>query len=264
MGAHLIKGPIREGVYEWPSSSSILALSAFKAPTINWHHRLGHHSLSTFKSLVSDFKLNVSSYLSFICDACQCNKSHKLSFSQSSLVSHEPLELIYTDLWTSPVYSIDGFKYYVIFVDHFSKYIWFYPLKNKSDTKAIFIRFKALVEKFFEKPIKTLYSDNGGEYKALSSFHTINGISHLTSPPHTPEHNGFAERRHRHIVETELFLLSHAHIPNEFWSYAFSTASYLINRMSTPTLGNKSPFHSLFGILPNYLKLRSFGCLCYP
>lgn len=201
-GAHLIKGPIREGFYEWPSTSSIIAFSTFKAQAINWHHRLGHPSLSIFKSLVTDFKLNVSSSFSLYCDVCQCNKSHKLSFSQSSLVSHEPLKLIYTDLWTSPIYSIEGFKYYVIFVDPFTKYIWFYPLKNKSDTKAIFIKFKALVEKYFKKQIKTLYSDNGGEYIALSSFLTIIGISHLTSPPHTPEHNSFAERRHRHIVET--------------------------------------------------------------
>ncbi|RVW74761.1 Retrovirus-related Pol polyprotein from transposon RE2 [Vitis vinifera] len=62
----------------------------------------------------------------------------------------------------------------------------------------------ALVEKFFNRPIITLYSDNGGEYQALSSFLTINGVSHLTSPPHTPEHNGYSERRHRHIVETAL------------------------------------------------------------
>ena len=128
----------------------------------------------------------------------------------------------------------------------------------------MFIRFKALVEKFFSKPIKTLYSDNGGEYDALASFLTINGVSHLTSPPHTPEHNGFAERRHRHIVETGLSLLSHACMPPEFWTYAFTTACYLINRLPTPTLSHKSPFFCLFGNPPNYLKLCSFGCLCYP
>jgi transposase InsO family protein len=38
----------------------------------------------------------------------------------------------------------------------------------------------------------------------------MHGISHLTSPPHTPEHNGFAERRHRHIVDTGLSLLTYA------------------------------------------------------
>lgn len=42
-------------------------------------------------------------------------------------------------------------------------------------------------------PIGTLISDNGGEYIALGSFLTQHGITHLTSPPHTPQHNGLSE-----------------------------------------------------------------------
>lgn len=84
------------------------------------------------------------------------------------------------------------------------------------------------------------------------NFLTFFGVSHLTSPPHTPEHNGFAERRRRHIVESGLSLLSHAHLPLSFWSYSFATAFYLINRLPTPTLAKKSPYHCLFGTSPNY------------
>ena len=263
-GAPILSGPTKDGIYEWPSSSPIVAFSSIKINAIDWHHRLGHPSIPILKNLVSSFKLGISDDFSFNCITCQCNKSHKLPFNKNALVSHSPLELLYTDLWTSPVFSLDGFKYYVIFVNHFTRYIWFYPLKKKSDTKEVFVRFKALVEIYFEKLIKTIYSDNGGEYQGLSNYLTINGVSHLTSPPHTPEHNGFAERRHMHIVETGLSLLSHAKLPLEFWSLAFTTASYLINRLPTPILSNKSPFHYLFGVPPNYLKLWSFGCLCYP
>jgi len=92
----------------------------------------------------------------------------------------------------------------------------------------------------------------------------MHGISHLTSPPHTPEHNGFVERRHRHIVDTGLSLLTHASLPCIFWSYAFAMAVYLISRMSTTTLQNLSPYAVIFQHSPNYEKLRSFGCLCYP
>lgn len=60
-----------------------------------------------------------------------------------------------------------------------------------------------------------------------------------------------------------LSLLTHAQLPLSYWSFAFSTASYLINRLPTPTLSKKSPYHCLFGSPPNYLKLHSFGCLCY-
>src|ERR1043165_6892000 len=37
------------------------------------------------------------------------------------------------------------------FVDYFSKYIWLYPIKRKSDVKILFPQFKSLVE-FFSKP----------------------------------------------------------------------------------------------------------------
>ena len=72
---------------------------------------------------------------------------------------------------------------------------------------------KAIVEKYFNSTVKTLYSDNGGEYISLANFLSTNGISHFTTPPHTPEHNGYSERRHLHIVETGLALLTHASLP---------------------------------------------------
>ena len=178
--------------------------------------------------------------------------------------SSKPLDLIYSDVWGPTITSSDGYRYYVIFVDHFTRYIWLYPLKNKSDVKDTFILFKNIVEKFFRRSIISLYSDNGGEYIALKSFLQANGISHFTSPPHTPEHNGFAERRHGHIVQTGRTLMHHANLPLKYWSYAFETAVYLINRMPTKTAPHMSPFESLFNKKPNYNRLKIFGCTCYP
>ena len=100
--------------------------------------------------------------------------------------------------------------------------------------------------------------------QTLDNFLSTNGISHLTTPPHTPEHNGLFERRHRHIVETGLSLLTHASMPLTYWTYTFATTVYLINRMPTPILHLSSPFDKLFESPPNYTKLRVFGCLCYP
>ena len=52
----------------------------------------------------------------------------------SSLRSNSPLELIYSDVWGPlPIPSHDGFNYYVIFVDHYTKYIWLFPIKRKYD-----------------------------------------------------------------------------------------------------------------------------------
>ena len=91
----------------------------------------------------------------------------------------------------------------------------------------------------------------------VKSFLATSGISHLTAPPHTPEHNSLSERRHRHIVETGLTLLHHAHMPLPFWPHYFSTAVYLINRMSKVDLSMKSSFEKLFNSQPNYSKIKS-------
>lgn len=58
-GAHFLKGPTKHGIYEWPSFTSILTPSSTEVSVINWHHRLEHPSYSTFKTLISTFKLNV-------------------------------------------------------------------------------------------------------------------------------------------------------------------------------------------------------------
>jgi histone deacetylase 1/2 len=74
--------------------------------------------------------------------------------------------------------------------------------------------------------------------------------------------NGSAERKHRRIVETGLALLAHAHMPLKFWSEAFLTAAYLINRLPTRVIDNTCPLERLFHQSPNYSMLRVFGCAC--
>ena len=142
--------------------------------------------------------------------------------------------------------------------------IWLYPMKFKSEVSILFPIFKKLVEKQFNTTIKTFYSDNGGEYIKLKSFFQQHGITHLTTPPHTPEHNGLSERKHRHLTETARCLIHYASLPLTFWSFAFQTAAYLINRLPTQTLHMTTPYNVLFKTSPNYTKLKTFGCLCFP
>ena len=136
-GAILLTGNTKDGVYEWPAAqpvfSPILAFSHVKTTSSNWHHRLGHPAFPILKHIMSSYQFDFSAPLpkEFSCNACLSNKSHKLLFSISFLHLINHLEIIFSDVWTSPILSQDGFKYYVIFVDHFTKYIWFYPLKKK-------------------------------------------------------------------------------------------------------------------------------------
>ena len=116
------------------------------------------------------FSLAIPDFSMSYCNSCIINKSHKLPFFDSTLTSNAPLDLIFTDVWSSPVLFNDNYKYYVIFVDHFTKYTWLYPLKQKSDTENTFYHFWALLEKYFNKPIIQVFSDNGGEYEKLRPY----------------------------------------------------------------------------------------------
>jgi histone deacetylase 1/2 len=59
-----------------------------------------------------------------------------------------PLELIFSDVWgPAPMFSSDGFRYVVIFVDAHTKHIWYYLLVAKSNVFSTFQRFQTLVER---------------------------------------------------------------------------------------------------------------------
>ena len=159
---------------------------------------------------------------------------------------HFPSNVVFSDLWTCHVTSFDGYKYYVIFVDHFTKYIWYYPLFRKFDVHSPFMTLKNLVKNYFVRSIKTLFTDNGGEFRALCPFLSSIGITHLTTPSHTLEHNGYSECCHRHIVETRLTPLHQASVPSILWHFAFAAAVYLINRMPKQNLNFSTSFEMLF------------------
>ena len=128
----------------------------------------------------------------------------------------------------------------------------------------MFTKFKILVKNLFDSIIITIYTDGDTEYHRLHNTATNLGVQHLLSPPYTLEIVGSVERYHRHIVEIGLTLLHQPSLPVTFWLNAFQTATYLINRLPTPILKYQSPFEKLFSTCPNYTKLHTYGCLCYP
>jgi histone deacetylase 1/2 len=174
------------------------------------------------------------------------------------------LELIYSDVWGPAQTSVSGHNYYVSFVDAYSRFTWLYLLKRKNDVFDIFLKFQAHVERLLGHKILRVQSDWGGEYIKLNAFFDKLGIMHRVSCPHTHQQNGTAERKHRHIVETGLTLLAHASVPFPYWSDAFFTACFLINRMPTKVIAMQTPLQRLLGEVPDYTFFKVFGCACWP
>ncbi|RVX17820.1 Retrovirus-related Pol polyprotein from transposon RE1 [Vitis vinifera] len=98
----------------------------------------------------------------------------------------------------------------------------------------------------------------------FTSFMSHHGILHQSSCAHTPQQNGVAERKNRHLVETARTLLLHNHVPFRFWGGRCSYACYLINRMPSSVLHDQIPHSLLFPDQPLYfLPPRVFGCTCF-
>lgn len=233
-----------------------------------WHRRLGHPNSQVLLQLSTNKAISISKSTKAVCEACSLGKSSRLPFSASSFLESRPLERIHCDLWgPAPTLSGQGFRYYVIFIDNWSHLCWVYPLKLKSDFFATFTKFQNLVENQFRCKIGSFQCDGGGEFISTTFLQHIEqcGIQQFISCPYTPQQNGLAERKHRHLVELGLSMMFDSKMPQKYWVEAFSTANFLINLLPTTALKLKhSPYQQLYGKTPDYTSLRTFGCACFP
>jgi histone deacetylase 1/2 len=198
----LLEGPCRKGLYPLPSasSSSKQAFGVNKVSIHRWHSRLGHPTFPVVEKVLRSNNLPhlLESNKQSVFGACQEAKSHQLPYPISTSVSTQPLELVFSDVWGPSIDSVGRYKYYVSFIDDFSKFTWIYLLKYKFEVFQKFHEFQSLVERLFDRKIVVVQSDWGGEYERLNSFFTKVGITHLVSCPHAHQQNGAAERKHRH------------------------------------------------------------------
>ena len=99
------------------------------------------------------------------CKWCVRGKNIKNTFPKSETNTKGTSELIHSGVFGPiPSTSLSGYEYYVTFIDYYSRNTWIYILKNKSEVFGKFMEFKALIENHSERRIKTLRSNNGGEY----------------------------------------------------------------------------------------------------
>jgi transposase InsO family protein len=161
--------------------------------------------------------------------------------------------------------SFNGYKYFVIFIDDFSRTTWLYLLKNKSEVFSQFVDFCNYVENQFDTKIKIFRSDNGTEFvnQNFANLFKEKGILHQTTCVYTPQQNGVSERKNRHLLEVTRVLLFQNNVPKDFWSDAVLTATYLINRLPSAKLDYKSPLEILYQEKININHLKVFGCICF-
>jgi transposase InsO family protein len=164
-----------------------------------------------------------------------------------------------------PVRSLGGSLYYVIFIDDYSRKMWLYLLKSKDKVFSKFQEFKVEIENLMKKKIKTLRTNNGGEYtlKEFIAFYKSVGIRRELIVPHNPLQNGVAERKNKSIEEMVKALLNDQGLSMFLWEEAKMTTIHVQNRIPHCILKDMTPEEAFSGKKPNVENLRIFGCLVY-
>lgn len=248
------------------TTAAVTSTSPSSVPFGIWHSRLGHVSLSRLRFLISKGVLGSTINEHLDCQSCQLAKQHALSFHKSTSVTSAPFDLVHSDIWgPAPTATMGGSRYFVIFVDDFSRYTWLYILKNRSQLQQTYYDFASMIKTQFSRVIKIFRSDNAQEYcdtSFLASLRAQGTLPHRSCPG-TSQQNGRAERKHRHLLDTSRALLISSGCPESFWGEAALTAAYTINRVPSPIINNLTPYERLHNSPPDYHSLRVFGCVCF-
>jgi GAG-pre-integrase domain len=139
---------------------------------IKWHKWLGHPSFGYMKKIIPDIfeKCNNES---FVCTTCIKAKNHRISFQRNDNRSIKSFTLVHSDVWgPSPVKTLNGNRFFIIFVDDCTLMTLLYLLKTKEKVASIIKFFCDLIKNQYGKEIGVFRSDNGGEFqnRELKSF----------------------------------------------------------------------------------------------
>ncbi|KAJ4723417.1 Retrovirus-related Pol polyprotein from transposon TNT 1-94 [Melia azedarach] len=180
-GTPTMEGRRLESIYVMSAESAYVEKTRKNETADLWHARLVHVGYKKLKVMMRKTMLKGLPQLDIredtVCAGCQYGKAHQLPYKESRFRAEKPLQLIHLDVF-GPVKqpSISGHRYMVTFIDDFSRYVWTFFVKEKSETFTKFKEFKEKVEGELGRKIQCLRTDNGGEYTS-NEFSQYLGIS---------------------------------------------------------------------------------------
>jgi hypothetical protein len=250
-----------------------------------WHRKFGHASMKVLRKMIRNgavkgmelslLQLPVDHKLN--CEVCIRGKSHRQSHSKTRpehYKASEVLDCVHSDLSGKvhvpegqevPIKSVQSIKYVLTIIDEFSRKLFVFLLRKKSDAESEIMNWVKKVQNAKGHKVKQFHSDHGGEFtsKELATFWKENGTEMTTVPANTPHLNNFAERVQRTFFEKARCMLIESGLPIGFWVYAILCACFVYNCTSHSSLEDITPFESWYKIKPDVNKLRVFGCDAY-
>ncbi|KAI3703897.1 hypothetical protein L1987_74093 [Smallanthus sonchifolius] len=236
------------------------------------HQRLGHISRDRLSRLVKDEVLPSLDFNDF--GTCvKCLKGKMTSANKKGATrSSNLLELIHTDI--SGLYTVSGITgqtSFITFIDDYSRYMYLYLIKEKSESLATFKDYKSEVEKQLDLQFKVVRSDRGGEYYGRHTdvgqapgpfyeFCKVQGIVNQYTMSGTPQQNGVAERRNRTLMNMVRSMLANSGLPSFLWTEALKAAVHILNRVPSKSVP-KTPYELWTGRKPSLRYMKVWGCL---
>lgn len=127
-------------------------------------------------------------------------------------------------------------------------------LKHKSEANDCLISFHKMIKNQFNKAVKRVLCDNGGEFTSnrMVNFYFEHGILLETAFPHTPQQNNMVERKHCRLLETARALKLEEKLPSKFCEECVLTTTHIINRLPSKIIRNKIPYEIIYSQIPDY------------
>ena len=231
-----------------------------------WHRILGHVNFGYLNTLCTQQLLEgipnelETEYMK--CKTCIANKMCNLPFKNNRKRATDLLEIIHTDVCGSfKTAGLNGEKYFVSFIDDYSKIAKVYCIKTKDEVFDCMVKFINESENLTGKKVKIIRCDNGKEYLNNRFYKYVKekGIVLNNCPTYVHELNGTAERFNRTIMDMARCLLEEANVHKKYWPEIICAATYLKNRTLANTIERKTPYEIFFNEKPDAKNLKLYG-----
>ncbi|KAH9669477.1 Integrase catalytic domain-containing protein [Citrus sinensis] len=203
-----------------------------------WHKRLVHIFKQRMERLIKDDILHNLDFSNFgTCVDCIKGKLTAKTRKERTRRSQQVLEFVHTDICGPFTHiAIGGYKYFITFIDDFSRYGHVELLTEKSESLSVF------------KPLRLMLSSKR-EY----------GIEAQYTMPGTPEQNRIAERRNRTLLDMVRCILSNSTLPDFLWGEALRIAAYILNQVPSKSMP-KTLYELWSGKRPSLRHFHVWGC----
>jgi hypothetical protein len=183
-----LRAPLHDApAFMFAPSPCAAPAAALVASSSTRHCRLRHPGIDAVSKLSSDSSVICSRCTHDFCHAYQLGHHTRMPLVSSMSHIDNIFDLIHYGMWTSPIVSVSGYKYYLVILDDHSHFVWTFPLRVKSDTFSTLSHFFAYVFTQFDRTIKVVQCDNDREFDNAAShaFFATKGLLLWMSCPYT-------------------------------------------------------------------------------